>query len=182
MGMVSGTEMHQFELVHAPIQHCSIRIDKEDIKFSAGHFTLFNDGARERLHGHNFKVSAVISTRVNHHGMAFDYNIIKRAMRSLCAQLDEYVLIPERAKALEISHVGRSIVIRCGEDEFRLPADDVRLLPIRNTTVEELAIYLLGRLVEMEAWSAHWGVSEIALEVSSGPGQSAQCRWKSIGT
>lgn len=182
MGMVMGSERHQFELVPAPVQQCSIRIDKEDIKFSAGHFTLFADGARERLHGHNFKVSAVIATRITSHGMAFDYNIIKRAMRSLCEELDEYVLIPERAEALAISHAGRSVVIRYGEDEFRLPADDVRLLPIRNTTVEELAIYLLGRLVEMEAWSARWGVSEIALEVSSGPGQSAQCRWKSIGT
>ena len=35
MGMVMGSERHQFELVPAPVQQCSIRIDKEDIKFSA---------------------------------------------------------------------------------------------------------------------------------------------------
>jgi len=113
--------------------------------------------------------------------MAFDYNIIKRALRALCEELDEYVLIPTQAPALTINLVGRSVVILFGEDEFRLPADDVRLLPIRNTTVEELAAYLLNRLAGQEAWSARWGVTEIALEVSSGPGQSAQCRWRSAG-
>lgn len=181
MGMAMGSERRAHEAAPLPIQQCSIRIDKEDIKFSAGHFTLFADGARERLHGHNFKVAAVISTRVTAHGMAFDYNIIKRALRALCEELDEYVLVPTQAPALTINLVGRSVVILFGEDEFRLPADDVRLLPIRNTTVEELAAYLLNRLAGQEAWSARWGVTEIALEVSSGPGQSAQCRWRSVG-
>lgn len=181
MGMVMGSERCAHEAAPIPIQQCSIRIDKEDIKFSAGHFTLFADGARERLHGHNFNVAAIISTRVTAHGMAFDYNIIKCALRALCEELDEYVLIPTLAPSLAISTVGRSVVIVFGEDEFRLPADDVRLLPIRNTTVEELAAYLLSRLVAQEAWSARWGVTEIALEVSSGPGQSAQCRWRSVG-
>ncbi|MEN5114879.1 6-carboxytetrahydropterin synthase [Brevundimonas diminuta] len=181
MGMVSASERRAPEPAPLPIQHCLIRIDKEDIKFSAGHFTLFSDGTRERLHGHNFSVAAVISTRVTAHGMAFDYNIIKSALRALCRELDEYVLIPERAAGLKISIAGRSLIIGVGEDEFRLPRDDVRLLPIRNTTVEELAAYLLNRLVMMEAWSARWGVSEISLEVSSGPGQSAQCLWRSVG-
>jgi 6-pyruvoyltetrahydropterin/6-carboxytetrahydropterin synthase len=179
--MVMGSERRAHEAAPIPIQHCLIRIDKEDIKFSAGHFTLFADGARERLHGHNFSVAAVISTRVGGHGMAFDYNIIKRALRALCEELDEYVLIPERAPSLTISTVGRSLVVVVGEDEFRLPLADVRLLPIRNTTVEELAAYLLNRLVAMEALSARWGVSEIVLEVSSGPGQSAQCAWRGVG-
>lgn len=181
MGMVMGSETGALDVAPLPIRHCLIRIDKEDIKFSAGHFTLFANGERERLHGHNFSVAAVISTRVGGHGMAFDYNIIKRALRALCQELDEYVLIPKLAPSLTISTVGRSLVVVVGEDEFRLPVDDVRLLPIRNTTVEELAGYLLNRLVAMEAWSSRWGVTEIALEVSSGPGQSAQCAWRSVG-
>ncbi len=181
MGLATETERRSHEAAPLLIQQCSIRIDKEDIKFSAGHFTLFADGERERLHGHNFKVSAVVSTRVSAHGMAFDYNIIKRALRALCQELDEYVLIPTQAPLLTVRTTGRSVVILFGEDEFRLPAGDVRLLPIRNTTVEELAAYLLNRLVAIEPWSARWGVNEIALEVSSGPGQSAQCRWRSVG-
>lgn len=176
-----GSERRAQDVAPLPIQHCLIRIDKEDIKFSAGHFTLFADGTRERLHGHNFRVAAVVSTRVTNHGMAFDYNIVKRALRGLCAELDEYVLIPERAVGLNIQTIDRSVVIQVGGDEFRLPVGDVRLLPIRNTTVEELAAYLLGRLVAAEPWSAHWGVSEITIEVSSGPGQSAQCAWRSVG-
>lgn len=178
MEMLTGSERRSPDVAPVPIQMCSIRIDKEDIKFSAGHFTVFEDGVRERLHGHNFSVAATISTRVASHGMALDYNILKRALRGLCQELDEYVLIPALSRSLIISQVGRSLVIMAGEDEFRLPVDDVRLLPIRNTTVEELATYLLQRLVELEAWSTRWDVSELTLEVSSGPGQSAQCVWR----
>ncbi|MDB5421209.1 MAG: 6-pyruvoyl tetrahydrobiopterin synthase, partial [Brevundimonas sp.] len=144
----------------------------------AGHFTLFADGSRERLHGHNFSVAAVVSARIESHGMTFDYNLVKRALRALCQELDEYVLVPALASALTISTVGRSLSIVCGEDEIRLPIDDVRLLPIRNTTVEELAGYLLNRMMDREPWATRWGVTEMAVEVSSGPGQSAQCIWR----
>lgn len=161
-----------------PAQQCVIRIDKEDIKFSAGHFTLFADGSRERLHGHNFSVAAVVSARIENHGMTFDYNLVKTALRCLCRELDEYVLIPALAPALTISTIGSSLSVVCGGDEIRLPADDVRLLPIRNTTVEELAGYLLTLLMDREPWALRWGVTEMAVEVSSGPGQSAQCIWR----
>ena len=39
----------------------TISLSKEDMKFSAGHFTIFDGAARETLHGHNFTVSAEVA-------------------------------------------------------------------------------------------------------------------------
>ena len=41
-----------------------LRLSKQAMKFSAGHFTLFGPGKRERLHGHDYRVSATLRARV----------------------------------------------------------------------------------------------------------------------
>ena len=38
---------------------CTLYIDKESHKFSAAHYTIFSATERERLHGHNYSVSAL---------------------------------------------------------------------------------------------------------------------------
>ena len=38
----------------------TIRLAKENMKFSAAHFTIFSASERERLHGHNFRVEVDI--------------------------------------------------------------------------------------------------------------------------
>ena len=66
-----------------------IEISKEDLKFSGAHFTIFSATERERLHGHNFKVSLLLTADVGDNGMCFSYVEIKTRLRKLCAQLDE---------------------------------------------------------------------------------------------
>ena len=39
----------------------SIRLAKEDFKFSVAHFTIFGPGHAEPLHGHNYNVAATRS-------------------------------------------------------------------------------------------------------------------------
>ena len=53
----------------------TIRLAKENMKFSAAHFTIFNASERERLHGHNFRVEVDIEARMLGNGMCFDYGI-----------------------------------------------------------------------------------------------------------
>ena len=49
----------------------TIDILKEDIKFSAAHFTVFSATERERLHGHNFHVGLSVTAPVGSNGMCF---------------------------------------------------------------------------------------------------------------
>ena len=61
-----------------------IRIDKDYLSFSAGHFTIFSATERENLHGHAFGVSAEYECDVDENGLTFDYNIVKYALKKLC--------------------------------------------------------------------------------------------------
>ncbi|MBT4521569.1 MAG: 6-pyruvoyl tetrahydropterin synthase, partial [Halieaceae bacterium] len=71
----------------------TLYIDKEIHKFSAAHYTIFSATERERLHGHNYSVSARIVAPVGSNGLAADYGLYKSRLMSLCDALDEYLLL-----------------------------------------------------------------------------------------
>ena len=48
----------------------TLHIDKESHKFSAAHYTIFSATERERLHGHNYSVSARIVAPMGDNGFA----------------------------------------------------------------------------------------------------------------
>ena len=158
-------------------RRATIRLDKENMKFSAGHFTIFGPGSRERLHGHNFKVSAVIQARVAQHGLCFDYGIFKRKIVALCRELNEYVILPGESALLAIETQGEQLVAVFGEERIPFLKSDVLVLPIENTTVEEFARWFLQRLTADRAELDGYAIESIEVEVASGPGQGASLRW-----
>ena len=128
-----------------------VHVSKDYLKFSAAHFIAY-PGFRERLHGHNYRVSIALQGQLGPQGYVVDFGIVKRIARRLCEQLDEHVLIPVRSDCLSVREEGDSVILRYEQDEFRFPRGDVRLLPIVHTSVEELAQYLSGELRrELEA-------------------------------
>lgn len=156
----------------------TIEICKDYLKFSAAHFTIFSVDRRERLHGHNFTVNIAVTVPVGASGMSFSYKEIKKRIKVLCNELDEYTLMPADSPYLKIKDDGLYYRINFnGEDMLFLKSDTV-LLPIRNTTVEELSRYLLARLVEDKDFLEQYKVSKMILKVSSGPGQLASCCWE----
>ena len=68
----------------------TLYIDKESHKFSAAHYTIFSASERERLHGHNYSVSARIVAPMGDNGFSADYNVYKNRLAGLCDALDEY--------------------------------------------------------------------------------------------
>lgn len=114
-------------------------ISKEDIKFSAAHFTIFPDGTRERLHGHNYRVRLFAAYDVSADGMAIDYGELKRALRKVASRYDEYLLLPARSRHLQLREEGPSIEASIGGARFVFPAEDVIVLPVENITGEALA-------------------------------------------
>lgn len=74
-------------------QLATLYIDKESHKFSVAHYTIFSATERERLHGHNYSVSAMIAAPMGDNGFAADYNVYKRRLKTLCDELDEYMVL-----------------------------------------------------------------------------------------
>lgn len=157
-------------------ENISIDIAKEYLHFSAAHFTVFSATERENLHGHNFQVEASLRGRVGDDGLCFDYNIVKARLKTLCDALDEVVLLPGRCPHLDIRVAQAYTVAAFNDEQLPFLHRDVKVLPVRNVTVEELAHWLIRELTA-DHEIAELPVSDIELRVSSGAGQWARATW-----
>jgi 6-pyruvoyltetrahydropterin/6-carboxytetrahydropterin synthase len=157
-------------------QLTTLYIDKESHKFSAAHYTIFSATERERLHGHNYSVSAKIVAPMGANGFSADYNVYKARLARLCTALDEYMLLAGESPYQQITASGACYRVMHADQEMLFLQSDTLVLPIRNATVEEFSRYLLQQLL---ADSAGDDLREIELCVSSGPGQKGCASWRS---
>lgn len=151
----------------------TISICKEALHFAAAHFTIFSATERENLHGHNFQVAAEIDAEVGKDGLAFDYNSVKRTLQVLCDRLDERTLLPERSPHLALTVERGYTVAHFNGERIPFLARDVLTLPVANITVEALADWLGGELLE-DPGIAALNMNRLTVKVSSGAGQWAQ--------
>ena len=157
-------------------EYTSLYIDKESHKFSVAHFTIFSASERERLHGHNYSVSARFLAPMGDNGFSADYNVYKNRLAHLCDELDEYMLLAADSPHQQVAEEGDYYRVHFNGEQMLFLKADTQVLPLRNVTVEELAGYLLAKLV---ALSADDNLREIELFVASGPGQKAGALWHS---
>ena len=155
-------------------QLTTLYIDKERHKFSAAHYTIFSATERERLHGHNYSVSARIVAPMGDNGFAADYKVYKRRLDTLCEALDEYMLLAGESPYQQVAQERDSYRVSFNGEQMQFLKCDTQVLPIRNATVEEFSRYLLRELL---ALSAGDDLREIELCVASGPGQKGCAHW-----
>ena len=151
----------------------AISLDKEYFKFSCAHFLIFPDGSKERLHGHNYHVQVEIEGDLSDQGLVIDFLDAKPVIRELCDALDEHWLVagehPElKVEQLEDGH--SSVVYR--EARYLVPTQEILVLPINNTSVENLATWF-GRELR-ERLSERFGMARVhrlRVAISETPGQ-----------
>lgn len=158
-------------------QLTTIEVAKEYLKFSAAHFTVFSATDRERLHGHNYSVSAKVTAPVDDNGLCFSYGEMKSRMRALCDSLDEYTIIAAQSPHLSITEEGPYYRVEFNGEVMLLLQSDTLLLPIRNATVEEFSRYLLDKLLQDREFFSAYHCESVEITVYSGPGQSATTHW-----
>ena len=148
--------------------HVQLNLARADIGFSAAHFSVVG-GRAERLHGHNYRVNLRARGLLRADGTLIDFAVLKRALRDVCASLDERTLLPLQSDRVVVREDADEVDVVEGTRHFRFPRGDVRMLPIPNTTCESLATHLL------HAVRAHLGDVPVRLEltVEETPGQSA---------
>ncbi len=156
----------------APRESWSISIQKDYLKFSAAHFLIFPDGTAERLHGHNYKVFVDVHTELDEHGLVVNFKEIKPLVRQICDELDEHMLVPGQHPVLTAERIGEHCEVRYHERRYLIPADEVLVLPIGNTSAENLAAWF-GRTLR-ERMAARWPrlrVHQLSVGVEETPGQ-----------
>lgn len=134
----------------SPLEVC---FAKERQKFAAAHFTIFDDGTVERLHGHNYHVHVRIEASKLKLGLVFPFHTVKQHINELCDAWDEYVLLPMDCPWFKFKVDGTSIEghlqTPAGVDKrYRFPREDVIMLPCDNVSSEHLAMLFARALKE----------------------------------
>lgn len=114
--------------------------------FSAAHAGL-HGGELEPLHGHSFTVTMQLTGELDGAGMVCDFTDVKSAVAGAIAPLKRRTLIAADTPGCRCETDGSQVVIECGDKFYSLPAGDVVLLPVTNTTTEQIAAYLLAQVL-----------------------------------
>lgn len=152
----------------------SLRVAKEDMKFSVAHFTIFGAGRAEPLHGHNYRLALEIEgDELDADGLLADCGRWKRAARSLCASLDDRVLLAAASGHVELVVEDDSLLVSFAERRYRFPAAETRRLPLANISMELLARWAWTELVREAVGTP---VRALTVEIEETPGQL--CRYR----
>ena len=152
----------------------SIKVYKQYFNFASSHFLIFDDGTREPLHGHNYRVMLKGEAGELKGDMVFDFLDIKPIVREVCDSLDHKLLLPKENPKIEFYEDNKNIKVKtpCGS-EFSFPKEDVLLLPIINTSAERLAIYINSEIRRITKKRFNFTFASLEIEVEETPGQSA---------
>ena len=152
-----------------------VRISKDYLVFSAGHFITFNGDICERLHGHNYRVSAEVAGPLDENHYVVDFIALRDALRAIVEELDHFMLLPTEHPLIRVTADDQEVEVRFRDRRWIFPRCDCRLLPVANTTTELLGHYIGRRL--LDELHSRTGVRPklVRIEVDECFGQSAVC-------
>lgn len=157
----------------------SIKVYKQYFNFAASHFMIFENGTREPLHGHNYRVMFRGVAPKLLGDMVFDFLDIKPIIRDLCNTLDHKLIIPKDHPLIRIDRSEKNTVITTPDEcQFSIPTTDVLLLPILNSSAELIAMYISQEVRRIVFEKYQFKFSELEIEVEETPGQSAVYMYK----
>jgi 6-pyruvoyltetrahydropterin/6-carboxytetrahydropterin synthase len=159
-----------------------VEVAKESFVFSAAHFITFNQDICERIHGHNYGVRVIVEGPLDENRYVVDFIALRDAVLAETQSWDHHILLPDRHPMISVTREADEVVARFRDRRWVFPAEDAIILPVANTTAEELARVLGERLLEksgkqfgskltaMEVWvdenHGQWGVARIPWRVS----------------
>lgn len=123
------------------------RISIKGPTFSAAHSGLHADRF-ESLHGHTFTTRLTLTGGLDEAGMVLDFRRVQSELARVVEPLRSRTLMPGRAPADVVTyrHADGEVEFSDGHRRFVLPAEDVVVLPLSNTSTELIAWHLLEHL------------------------------------
>lgn len=156
----------------------TLLLAKENFKFSAAHFLIFDEKKAEKLHGHNYQVRVEIEVPSQQtpqqiqSGYFIDFNVFKKAIKSRLDQWDEVVLLPAKHPDMKFQNRENSLEVHFRERFYVFPQNEVILLPITNTSVEQLSGLLAQEFLQN---FSQYGIVSLKVTVEETHGQGARC-------
>ena len=156
----------------------TIELHKENMKFSAAHFTIFSASQREAYHGHNYNLHVALTTLIAENGLNFDYRYYKDKIYELCQSMNQTFLLPGNSTYLRIEDHDDHHDVFFAEEKMVFLKRDVTIMPICNITVEELSTWFVEQLIEDHEALGQHNIRKIQVKVFSAPGQSGMATWE----
>lgn len=137
--------------------------------------TVFPDGSKERLHGHNYYLSLSLKLKDIAFKNMVDFSPLKKAMAELCLEWKERTFIATQNPFYEeLRNTAEELEFKLCDKRYVFPKEDVCLLPIDNAAVEPLANYALEWLVKkLDTLIEKSPIVQMVVTVEENPGQGA---------
>jgi 6-pyruvoyltetrahydropterin/6-carboxytetrahydropterin synthase len=160
-----------------PASRYTVRVSKDYLVFSSGHFITYSGDQCERLHGHNYRVAVEVEDGLDENYYVFDFIALKDLTRQVTDELDHRMLLPTRNALIALTEDGPNWLVRYRDRHWSFPRDECVLLPIENTTAERLADHISARLRESFVARGLRVPAVVRVEVEESFGQSAVSEW-----
>ncbi|HXT57707.1 MAG TPA: 6-pyruvoyl tetrahydropterin synthase family protein [Pirellulales bacterium] len=152
-----------------------VRVTKDYLVFSAGHFITFNGNVCERLHGHNYRVTAEVFGPLDENHYVIDFIALRNALQTIVLELDHHMLLPTGHPTIKVTADERSVEAVFEDRRWAFPRGDCVLLPVPNTTAELLARYIGRRLLDDLAAKTGARPKRLRIAVDECEGQVGVC-------
>jgi len=163
------------------MEHYSVRISNDDLVFSAAHFITFDGDTCERLHGHDYRVTAEVHGPLDENHYVVDFVALTKTLKEILDYLDHRVLLPARHPKIAIEDDLEEVMVRFLERRWVFPRSECVLLPVPNTTTELLARHVASCLIEELKSRCGMQPSLVRIEIDESRGQSAVCELREEG-
>jgi 6-pyruvoyltetrahydropterin/6-carboxytetrahydropterin synthase len=154
-----------------------VRVTKDTLVFSSGHFITFNGDHCEPVHGHNYRTAVEVDGDLDENHYVFDFIALRDTMKALVDELDHKMLLPDHSPLITLHDDQTNWLVRYKTRYWSFPKDECVVLPLANTTAELIADYLRKRLC-LAIQSRDLVIPErIRIEVEECFGQLAWVEW-----
>ena len=123
-----------------------VRLSKDYLVFSAGHFITYGRDVCERLHGHNYRVTAEVHGPLDENHYVVDFIALRDTPGAIVDELDHHMLLPTRHPLIRVEANDREVEVTFQDRRWVFPRPDCVLLDLPKTTSELLARYFAERL------------------------------------
>lgn len=159
-----------------PPEEFRVRVTKDHLVFSAAHFITFNGNICERLHGHNWRVAVEVGGPLDENRYVFDFIALRDNCQTIVNELDHRVLLPTMHSMILVTAGEDEVEARFENRRWLFPREDCVLLPIINTTAEEIARWIGQRLLTSWKNQPQLTLNWLQVEVEENFGQWAICK------
>lgn len=153
-----------------------VQLQKEQLVFSAAHFITFAGNICECLHGHNYGVRAEVTGSLDDNRYVIDFIAFRDSLAEIVKRLDHHVLLPTTHPLIQVHEEPQEVTVRFREKRWIFPREDCMLMPVSNTTAEEIAQYVAVEIHRALRPQVGDRIESLEIGIDENHGQWGSCK------